>query len=104
MPKLLHARSIQNERKKIPQFKQVRKTLYDKYTPEVKMEISYINKETNEVTVVKDTVTPKSRFPPHLYEKINEVATVKVSVTVVHYFRHFILRATITHITHIPFI
>lgn len=52
--------------------------MYDKYTPKVEMEITYKDKETEELTVVKDVVTPKSRFPPHRYEKLCEIATVKV--------------------------
>lgn len=52
--------------------------MYVEYTPDVHLELGYKNKETGAVTVVEDTITPKSRFPPHEYEKIYETATVKV--------------------------
>ena len=44
------------------------------------MEIGYKDKETDEVTVIENTtVTPKSRFPQNTFEKMYEIATVKVS-------------------------
>ena len=78
MPKLLRAKEIQKIKRKIPKFKQIRENMYEKKTPKVDMEIGYRNRETDELTVVKDTVTPKSRFPPHQFEKCYEIATVKV--------------------------
>ena len=43
------------------------------------LEIAYLNKESDEVTIVKDTVTPKSKFPPDKYKKLYEIASVKLS-------------------------
>lgn len=79
IPKLIHAREVQNVTRKVPKFNHIRRTLYTKNTPEVNLEFGYRNKESNEVTEVHDKVTPKSRFPPNEYEKMFEVGTVKVS-------------------------
>lgn len=78
MPKLVDAQIREEVRKRAPQFNHIRRTLHGKYTPTVHLEIAYKNKETGAIIVVKDTVTPKSKFPPHKYEKIYETATVKV--------------------------
>ena len=77
-PKLQHAREIQNVTRKIPQFKHIRTKLYDKEVPDVNLEIGYRDKETGEIIIVQSQVTPKSRFPPHQYEKLYETASVKV--------------------------
>ena len=78
IPKILRSKELQNIKRKIPQFHHVRKSLHKKFTPKVDLEIAYKNKDTNEVTLVKDVVTPKSRFPHQLYEKEYEIASVKV--------------------------
>lgn len=79
MPKLLQAKSLQNVRKKTPQFNHIRRQLHLKKTPKVHMEIAFKKKDTGEVIIVEDAeVAPKSRFPGHLYEKLYETATVKV--------------------------
>lgn len=85
MPKLLEAKRRQEVTRKIPQFHQIRKTLTKKNTPEINLKIAYKCKETNEVTVVEDTVTPKSRFPSQEYDKMYEIATVKVNIIKVLY-------------------
>ena len=85
IPKFFEARSRQNISKKPPTFNHVRRTLYDEKTPEVQLEIGYIHKESKELTVVEDTVTPKSRFPPNEYEKIYKVGSVKVNLTLFFY-------------------
>ena len=75
----MEVRKTQNVRKKVPQFNHIRRLLYKDNTPEVKLEIAFKNKETEEVSVVKDVVTPKSRFPPNQFEKLYETAAVKVN-------------------------
>ena len=54
--------------------------MYQKSTPKVDLDITYRHRENNEITVVNDTVTPKSRFPPNEFEKLCEIATVKVKL------------------------
>lgn len=69
---------MQQVRRKIPQFQQIRRTLEKKYTPDVQLEVAYQKRDTNEVTVVNTTINPRKRFPGNEYEKLYEVATVKV--------------------------
>ena len=68
-----------NVGKKIPQFDHIRTILYDNETPTVNLEIGYKSKEGDEVTIVKATTTPVSRFPPSTYNKLYEIASVDVS-------------------------
>ena len=79
IPKIINAKNIEQVKKKNPQFNHIRRKLYDDYTPKVNLEIGYRNKETNEVTVVKDSITPRKRFPPNQFEKLYEIASVKVT-------------------------
>ena len=80
LPKLLEAKRIQRITRKTPAFKQIREKMYENKTPKVNLELAYRNKDTDEVEKVNSEVTPKSRFPPHLYEKMYEIATVKVII------------------------
>lgn len=73
---------MQNITKKVPQFQQIRRKLYENRTPDVNLEIGYKNKETDEVTIINDTVTPKSRFPPNRFDKMFEIASVKVIINI----------------------
>ena len=80
IPKIIESRNVENIKKKIPQFHHIRRKMYDKHVPKVNLEISYRDKNTNEITVVHDTVTPKSRFPPNRFEKLCEIASVEVLI------------------------
>ena len=82
IPKLLDAKRNQQITRKIPSFNHIRKTLHKNHTPEVNMEIAYRSKATNEIEVVNSSVTPKSRFPPNLFEKMYEIASVKVRICI----------------------
>ena len=84
IPKLLAAKELQRIKRKVPQFSQIRKTIEKKNTPEVQLELGYRDKNTEEITIVHDTVTPRSRFPPHQYENLYEIATVKVIISYIH--------------------
>ena len=77
-PKLVECRHLENVKKKIPQFNHIRKKLYDENVPEIDMQIGYRSKTTNETTVVDCTKAPQKRFPPDKFEKIFEIASVKV--------------------------
>ena len=81
----MEAKKAEQVKKKVPQFSQIRLGLHKDHTPEVTMELGYLKKETGEITLVEDTKTPKSQFPPHLYEKLFEVATVKVNYSYTHF-------------------
>ena len=77
-PKLYQAKIDETVLKNIPKFVSQRRKLYNSYVPPVKMEIGYLNKETQEVVVVEGDKTPISRFNPQKFEKVYEVASVKV--------------------------
>lgn len=74
-PKLRSAAETQ----KTYQFKTIRKKLYEEKVPNIFMEIGYKNRSTGEVEVVHDASTPVKQFPPNQYEKLYEIATLKVS-------------------------
>ena len=82
LQKFFEARTSENISKKIPQFNHIRRTLHKEHVPPISLEIGYRNKESSEITVVNDTVTPRSRFQPDVYEKIYEIASIKVHVEI----------------------
>ena len=84
IPKLLEAKKLQKVTRKVPKFNHIRRQLYKNKTPEVRMEIAYRNKETDEITIVEDTSTPASKFSPAVYEKLYEKAYVKVITSLLH--------------------
>ena len=66
--------------RKIPQISHLREKLYKTKVPPVRMEIGYQDKDNGEVTVLKDVrSSPVSRFPPSMYKRLYEVASVDVS-------------------------
>ena len=68
-----------DNKKKFPKFAHIRKKLVKEKVPPVSMETGYVNKETQELVVAKDTdKTPVRQFPPDQYEKVYEIASVKV--------------------------
>ena len=78
IPKMMKMKERQGYSAKIPQFQQIRRKMNDKLVPDVELQIGYRNKSTEEVTEIKSKVTPKSRFPTSDYEKVYEIASVKV--------------------------
>ena len=78
--KLFMTKNAQGVTRKTPSFIHLRRLLYRDYVPPVHMEIGYLEKETGDVTVMEDTpITPKNRFPPHRYQKLWDIAHVKVT-------------------------
>lgn len=76
----MEAKRLQEVKRKIPKFTQIRRTMYKKKTPKVNLEIAFRNKENDAITTVNSTVAPKSQFPPHRFEKLYEMATVEVII------------------------
>lgn len=68
------------QRKRVPQFPHLRNKLYDTKVPKVNLKIGYQSKEDGEITVFEGTRDPVSRFPPHTYKRIYEIAWVDVSI------------------------
>lgn len=71
---------------KTPRFTHIRRCLINKNVPPIHMEVGFKNKNTGEVTVVKEESIPRSRFPPQEYEKTYEIASVKVCFILVFFF------------------
>lgn len=76
----MEVKQQQNVKRKIPMFQQIRRTFHAKNTPKVNLQLAYRNKENEEITIVRDEVTPKSRFPSQQYEQMYEIATVEVNI------------------------
>lgn len=86
-PRLHRARINQMVYKPIPKLRYQRQKMSKNHVPPIHLEIGYLNKETNEMVVVRGDKTPTSRFNPMQFEKKYEAATVKVILTVVIYDR-----------------
>ena len=67
-------------KKKTPIFKSIRRKMYADLLPPVQLEIGYKNKDTGEIEIVKDTITPMKKYCSTKYEKLYEIGTVKVSI------------------------
>lgn len=65
-------------KKKIPQFKSIRRNIHKNLLPPIQLNIGYRDRSTGELTVVKDTVTPLKRFSPTKYEKLYEIGFVNI--------------------------
>ena len=79
-PKMYRAKLDGNVHKPIPQFHCKRAKLFKNNVTPIKLEIAYLNKNTNNVEIVEGAKTPMSRFNPRQYEKLYEVATVQVII------------------------
>lgn len=78
-PKLHRARIEEMVYKPIPKLKSQRNKVYNDNVPPINLEIGYINRETEDLTVVNVDKTPIKQFRPNQYEKVFEVASVKVN-------------------------
>lgn len=67
-----------NQRKKTPQFNSIRRKINMELVPKVDLQIGFKNRDTGEIQVVHDTVTPVKNFSPAKYEKVYEIASIKV--------------------------
>lgn len=77
-PKLHKARIEDMVYKPIPKLRSQRNKINAEKVPPIHMAIGYLNKETDEMTVVKGSKNPKSNFDPRTFEKKFEIASVKV--------------------------
>ena len=82
--KLFHAKEMQKIKRKTPCFEHLRRRIHTANVPPIQMDIAYEHKATGEVSIVNEFITPKSRFPPNEFEKIWEVAHVKVMLVLIH--------------------
>ena len=66
-------------KKKFPKFDHIRRKLKKEYVPRVSLDTGFVHKDTNAVTVVRDTEkVPVADFPPDQFQKVFEIAHVKV--------------------------
>ena len=79
-PSLYAAKEREGRRKRVPQFKQARKKLHQKNVPKVSMKMAFKHNKTGEISVVKGESTPTSKYPPNVYTKLYEVASVEVNM------------------------
>ena len=80
LPNLLSAKQGQNVTRKIPQFQQIRRTLYSKHLPKINLEVAYLNTESGEIETQSSANVPTKMFPSPAYTPLYEVATVQVII------------------------
>ena len=81
--KLFTTKKVQKVTRKTPSFPHLRRRMYDNSVPPIHMEFGFLEKDTGDLTIVEDTpITPKKQFPPHRFQKIWEIAHVKVTLFV----------------------
>ena len=78
-PRLFRAKEMQDIRRKTTSFVHIRRQMNIQFVPRITMKFAFENKETGVMTIVNDSeVTPKSRFPPNLFQKVWEIASIEV--------------------------
>lgn len=79
LPDLLVAKTTEGKTGKIPQFVHMRRQIYKKRLPPIDIEVSYRHRSTGEVHVLQNLEkAPTGQFPPNEYQKLYEIASVKV--------------------------
>lgn len=75
----LNSAFVKEKRKKFPKFEHIRKKLKKEKVPPISLNTGYVNKETKVLSVARETnKIPVRDFPPDKYEKVFEIASVKV--------------------------
>ena len=77
-PKLFRARIDDMIYKPIPKLKSQRNKKKKDNIPPINLQVVYLNKETDEVTVYQGEKMPVNQFNPRQFQKLYEVASVKV--------------------------
>lgn len=86
---------LNEKKKKFPKFTHIRRKFLKQNVPEISLETAYIHKESQEFRIVCDTEkVPVRQFPPDEYEKVFEIASVKVQynfhiISTYYYFSQF---------------
>lgn len=90
--KLICAKQREGLAVKTPGFPHIRRKMYEEKVPKISLKIAYMHKETQVITVKDDLEsTPTSQFPPSQYQKLFEIASVKVKIQLYNYCRSFLL-------------
>lgn len=70
---------MKEKKKKFPKFAHIRRKLKKNNVPRISLDTGYLHKNSNNITVAKDTEKiPVLEFPPDEYQKVFEIATIKV--------------------------
>lgn len=78
--KLHEAKQSAGITKATPQFVHLRRLLNKKKLPPISLEVGYKNKEDGEITIRRNLKSnPVGQFPQNQFEKLYEIASVKVS-------------------------
>lgn len=81
IPKLIDAKRVTQNQKKIPQFRSMRNKLHDDHLPKISLEVAYRRKDTGDILILQDLEKiPVKKFPRSKYQKLYESASVKVSI------------------------
>ena len=73
---------LQTRTKKVPKFVHQRRKLVQNYSPPVEMEYVFRKKSDNSIVKYKGTTAPVKEFPSSDFEKLCEMAYVKVSTSI----------------------
>lgn len=76
---LMIAKNLEGISKSTPQFVHLRRSLYNDNVPKIYLEVAYRNRVTGEETVLQDLESiPTTQYPRSEYNKLYEIASVKV--------------------------
>lgn len=71
--------SAANVNKKTHQFDSIRRRIYKDMVPPIHLQIAFKHRASGEIVVVNNTVTPIKNYSPAVYDKMYEIATIKVN-------------------------
>lgn len=79
IPKIHELKTAENIKKKIPQYLQVKKNLYQDHCPEIRMSFVFLNKADGSIIKVQDDHTPLNQFLRNSqYQLLYEEAHIEV--------------------------
>ena len=82
--RMYKAKEREQIKRKVPQFLHTRRKLNDEHVPTVTMSVAYKHKRTGEISIVETKESmPTSQYPPNVYTKLYEVASVEVIALVI---------------------
>ena len=78
IPKLIESKKLHSITRKIPQFQQLRRKMFQHNLPKLDLELSYRNNSTGEVSNFVSPNIPSKQFPKNEFTPLLEVITLKV--------------------------
>lgn len=78
-PLLSQAKQREGIERQTPNLVHLRRKIIEKKVPRISMDIAYVNKDNGEEILLEDVEKiPRSEYPPSMYLKKYEIASVKV--------------------------